>query len=441
VTARIGGLIRRRPVRLRLTLMYTSMFLLGGVALLAVSYALVASSLSGSVDDSQQTKAQLYSYKHCFAQPSKPQVLACQARVEEVAREAASYQRTQTLDRLLRYSAAALGACAVISAGLGWVMAGRVLRPVHAITAAARRASEENLGERIALTGPADELKELADTFDDMLARLNAAFASQRRFVANASHELRTPLTMMRTSIDVTLGKPDRTKEQLEAMAAEVRLAADRAETLIEALLTLARSDRGTSLKEPFDLAVYAEDALDNAVRALKERRIAIKTELDPGLAEGDPVLAERLVTNLIDNATRHNRDCGAIEITTGTTADGMAFIVVANDGDVIPQHVVPGLFEPFRRLAGRTGSPGDTGLGLGLSIVHSVVTAHHGTVRAEPRPAGGLVIRVEFPLAGPPKQTRRRQRRRGARRRSSSLPSGPDAYRAGRYSTRRQAA
>ena len=154
---------------------------------------------------------------------------------------------------------------AVLSALLGWIMAGRVLRPVHAITAAARRASEENLGERIALAGPEDELKELADTFDAMLGRLDAAFASQRRFVANASHELRTPLTVMRTAIDVTLAKPERTPAQLEAMAAEVRQATGQAERLVEALLTLARSDRGTGPRSVLDLAVLAEDALDAA--------------------------------------------------------------------------------------------------------------------------------------------------------------------------------
>ena len=185
----------------------------------------------------------------------------------------AQSQRAEAVHQLLLYSLVGLGIMGAVSMAVGWLVAGRVLRPVHAITGAARRASEENLGERLALAGPPDELKELADTYDAMLARLDAAFASQRRFVANASHELRTPLTVMRTAIDVTLAKADRTPAQLEDMAAEVRAAADRAEALIEALLTLARSDRGAIAVELTDLAVLAEDALDAAGPAIRAGR------------------------------------------------------------------------------------------------------------------------------------------------------------------------
>ena len=185
-----------------------------------------------------------------------------------VAAGAAS-QRAEAVHQLLLYSLVGLGVMGLMSGAVGWLLAGRALRPVHVITGAARRASEENLGERLALAGPNDELKELADTYDAMLARLDAAFASQRRFVANASHELRTPLTVMRTAIDVTLAKPGRTPAQLEDMAAEVRQAADRAEALIEALLTLARSDRGVLVTEQADLGVLAEDALDAAAPAI----------------------------------------------------------------------------------------------------------------------------------------------------------------------------
>jgi len=302
--------------------------------------------------------------------------------------------RAQTLRHLLFYSLAGLAAMALVSALLGWIVAGRVLRPVHAITAAARRASEENLGERIGLTGPADELKELADTFDAMLARLESAFASQRRFVANASHELRTPLTVMRTAIDVTLAKPRRTPDQLEAMAAEVRQAAERAEALIEALLTLARSDRGQGPRSALDMAVFAEDALDAAAAAIKAGSLTVRPVLEPGTAVGDPVLVERLVTNLVDNAVRHNVPDGWLEVTTGSE-DGMAFISVANSGPVIPDAEVPALFEPFRR---RCPHDGPAGTGLGLSIVQSVVSAHHGNVVACPGPYGGLEITVMLP-------------------------------------------
>ena len=241
-------------------------------------------------------------------------------------------------------------------------MAGRVLRLRTPITAAARRASEQNLGQRIALSGPDHELKELADTFDAMLARLESAFASQRRFVVNASHELRTPLTVMRTSIDVTLAKPRPTPDQLETMAIEVRQATDGAEALIEALLTLARSDRGRGPRSAFDMAVFAEDALHAAAAAIKAGSLTVHSALEPGTAVGDPALVERLVTNLIDNVVRHNIPDGWFEATTGTR-DGMAFIAVANSGPVIPYPGVPGLFEPFRRRCPH-GGPAGTGLG-----------------------------------------------------------------------------
>jgi len=312
-----------------------------------------------------------------------------------VTKASVVYQRSRTLSYLLDYSLAALAALVVGSAWLGWIVAGRVLRPVHAITAAARQASEENLSERIALAGPHDELKELADTFDAMLGRLDAAFASQRRFVANASHELRTPLTVMRTAIDVTLAKPDRTPAHLEAMAVEVRHAADRAEALIEALLTLARSDRGNGPRERLDVAVLAEDALDAAAPAIRARPVTVQAALRPAEALGDPVLVERLVTNLIDNAIRYNIPNGWVQVATGTR-DGMAFIDVANGGPLIPAELVPSLFEPFRRLSERAGTP--DGTGLGLSIVRSVATAHHGQATARQLPAGGLEVSVSLP-------------------------------------------
>jgi signal transduction histidine kinase len=284
---------------------------------------------------------------------------------------------------------------------LGWVVAGRVLRPVHAITAAARRASEENLSERIGLAGPPDELKELADTFDGMLARLDSAFASQRRFVANASHELRTPLTVMRTAIDVTLAKPTRTPGQLESMAAEVRHAVNQAEALIEALLTLARSDRGQGSRSALDLAVFAEDALDTAAPTLGAAAVTVDSMLEPGIAVGDPVLVERLVTNLIDNSVRHNVRDGWIQVRTGHR-DEMAFISVANSGPVIPDTTISSLFEPFYRCDPHpTSADVIQGAGLGLSIVQSVVAAHGGHVSARPVPGGGLEVMAVLPRLG----------------------------------------
>ena len=411
---RPAGPAGRRPVRLRLTLVYSGLFLAAGAVLLAVTYGLVAQSLS-TTPPAADTSAQASQYLNQALQLCKERGLdpVAMSKCEQTAEDSLNGlnkasledQRSRTLAHLLDYSLAVLAALVFASTWLGWIVAGRALRPVHAITAAARRASEENLGERIALAGPPDELKELADTFDAMLGRLDAAFASQRRFVANASHELRTPLTVMRTAIDVTLAKPGRTPVQLEAMAVEVRHAVERAEALIEALLTLARSDRGAGPREPLDVAVLAEDALDAAALAISAHPVTVQAVLAPAPALGDPVLVERLVTNLIDNAVRHNVPDGWVQVATGTRA-GMAFIDVANGGPLIPPELVPSLFEPFRRLsdqtlpdqtlADRAGSP--DGMGLGLSIVRSVALAHRGHATARPLPAGGLEITVSLP-------------------------------------------
>ena len=403
-SSRLPRFLGRRPVRLRLALVYSGLFLIAGAALLTVTYGLVADSLSSTASPLQVSKVangEFPGLEICKANATNPkQAENCKAEATKAAQGIADTtvrdERVQTLRHLLGYSLAGLAVMALISTLLGWIVAGRVLRPVHAITAAARRASEENLGERIALAGPADELKELADTFDAMLARLESAFASQRRFVANASHELRTPLTVMRTAIDVTLAKPRRTPDQLETMATEVRQAVDRAEALIEALLALARSDRGQGPRSALDMAVFAEDALDAATPAIKAGSLTVQSALEPGTAVGDPVLVERLVTNLIDNAVRHNVPDGWIQVTTGTR-DGMAFISVANSGPVIPDSEVPGLFEPFRR---RCPHGGPAGTGLGLSIVQSVVAAHHGQVSARPDPLGGLLVTAMLPLS-----------------------------------------
>jgi signal transduction histidine kinase len=278
-------------------------------------------------------------------------------------------------------------------------MAGRVLRPVQAITGAARRASERHLGERIALRGPCDELKELADTFDEMLDRLDAAFTGQRRFAADASHELRTPLTVMRTAIDVTLAKPTRSPEQLEAMAAKIRRSVDQAEALVDALLALATSERDVTGAEAVDLATVAEDALDVARPAITQRQLRVEDELDPAEAMGDRLLLERLVGNLVDNAVRHNNPGGWLGVRTCRTDDQDPYIEVANSGPVLEDDMVPSLFEPFRRVEERTSTR--DGVGLGLAIVMSITVAHGARIEAHSRPEGGLVISVVMP--GPP--------------------------------------
>jgi signal transduction histidine kinase len=405
---------RRRTIRLRLTLTYSGLFLLAAAMLLAFTYVFVVRGLSttSALGKAGQptTVAEDSFRKACgkvMAAEKNPGALTaadrelinkCRQTFSSGVAAGAQSQRAEAVHQLLLYSLVGLGIMGAVSGAVGWLVAGRALRPVHAITGAARRASEENLGERLALAGPPDELKELADTYDAMLARLDAAFASQRRFVANASHELRTPLTVMRTAIDVTLAKPGRTPAQLEGMAAEVRGAVDRAEALIEALLTLARSDRGTAAMEPVDLAILAEDALDAAGAAIRAGSLHVETALRPAPTHGDPVLLDRLVANLVDNAVQHNTPGGWIQVATGLQ-DGQAQLTVTNGGPAIGEDVAPQLFEPFRRLDGPGASV--PGTGLGLSIVRSVTTAHHGTVTACSRPAGGLDVSVLLPGPG----------------------------------------
>jgi hypothetical protein len=268
------------------------------------------------------------------------------------------------------------------------------LRPVHDITNAAQRASERHLGERINLQGPDDELKELADTFDDMLDRLDLAFAAQRQFVANASHELRTPLTAMRTAVDVALAKPTRTTEQLELMAEKVRRSIERAERTIDALLTLAVSNQGIETVEPLDLATAAEDALDDVRDVADAAGLAVESELSPAAMDGNRILLDRLVANLVQNAVIHNVPDGWMRLRTGRS-DGHAYLEVSNSGPVLDPDFVPHLFEPFRRANGRTASGG---VGLGLSIVESVAEAHHASLEANARPEGGLVVTLMVP-------------------------------------------
>jgi signal transduction histidine kinase len=431
----------RRTVRLRLTLLYTALFLTAGAALLGVTYGLVAHSLASTsgkqpvvgktapaaarLDDPAGNPADLCrpakdraACKRAVADGMPPEMVnkcmsptddpdlakKCRSAFTEGFSQGATSQRDRTLDKLLLYSLLALAAMTLVSAGLGWLMAGRALRPVHAITAAARRASQENLGERIALSGPDDELKRLAETFDAMLARLDRAFAAQRDFVANASHELRTPLTLMRTAIDVTLAKPDRTARQLEAMAVDVRNAVDRSEALIDGLLTLARSDRATTAREPIDLAAIAEDALElAAAHAPKHSDVAIEAILSDAPAVGDRVLLERLAANLIDNATAYNVPGGWVRVTTGAR-NGAAFLEVINSGPPVAPDEVVSLFEPFRRHdrradAGDHDSTGGRGVGLGLSIVRAIATMHEARLDARARPDGGLELSVELAL------------------------------------------
>jgi signal transduction histidine kinase len=401
------GLRRRLPrgVRLRLTLLYTVLFVAGGAVLLGITYGLVSNSLNvgpaGVTVHSAPSPALLQQCKAkdalghsagtSSAKGKQSATQACEKAFAAGALAAQSAQRQRTLNELLEWSLAGLAGLTLVSAGLGWMMSGRALRPVRDITGAARRASERHLGERINLRGPDDELKELADTFDEMLERLDLAFTSQRQFVANASHELRTPLTTMRTAIDVVLAKPNPTAEQLQATAEKVRRSVDRAELIIDALLTLAVSNQGAGAVEPVDLATAAEDALDALDERARRSGLRVDTELARAEVTGSRVLLERLVGNLVENAVVHNVTDGWVRVRAGTN-DGHAYLEVANSGPVVGENELPHLFEPFRRGDVRVGSEG---VGLGLSIVESVGEAHGARVNAQASPGGGLVVSV----------------------------------------------
>jgi signal transduction histidine kinase len=416
--------ILRPTVRLKLTMAYGGLFLLAGALLLSLNYALVRSSVSNSSQSASVTFfAQTGANGIGFSQaPTKvivgtgtasgtavatavgpgavvvPQPTTPDGRkVSDVLNDIARSYRDKTLHELVVKSLEGLAVMAVLSVGFGWAIAGRVLGPLHRMTATARRLSEENLHERIALDGPDDELKELADTFDAMLGRLEAAFESQRRFAANASHELRTPLSIMRTEVDVALADPDARPEELRRMGEVVRRATERSDALIDGLLLLARSDRGLAARAPVDLAELAGEALARSSAEAAAAGVETAARLEPAPTTGDAALLGRLAGNLIENAIRHNGSGGRLEVETGPApGGGEVRLAVANTGPVIDAADVDGLFEPFRRLA--PDRLAAAGAGLGLSIVRSVATAHGGRVSARPRPGGGLVVDVFLP-------------------------------------------
>jgi signal transduction histidine kinase len=384
----------RLSARSRLTLLYTALFAVGGAALIAVTYLLVAHSLP----DTPTTKApDRQSIQNCLQAALSGGVRAVEAKRTCVAlythgvQAGASAEGATTLSHLLTYSLVGLAGLTLLALGAGWILAGRILRPVHRITAAARAASEHNLSQRLSLAGPRNELRDLADTFDAMLERLDTAFTGQRRFIANASHELRTPLTVMRTAIDVVLAKPDPTPNELTSMAIEVRSAVDHAERLIEALLVLARNEHTEIPTEIADLATITEDALEGRVVV----DLTITTNLSEAPLSGDPVLLELLAVNLIDNAERHNIPRGRITISTGIEL-ASAVLRIVNTGQPVPPEEVNRLFQPFTRLDDRTNH---RGFGLGLALVSSIVAIHGGGIDAIALPTGGLDIRVHFPL------------------------------------------
>ncbi len=313
---------------------------------------------------------------------------------DQLAAALASHARTE----VLRDGGVAVGLVVIAAALLAWTLTGRLLRPLHEVTATARTLSASSLGERIRLDGPRDEVAELADTFDAMLDRLQATFDSQQRFVANASHELRTPLSVIRTELDVTLSDPQANAAELRRMAEVVRGASDRSEQLVEALLLLARTDgTGIAVREPVDMAVLVASAWRAVQDMAAERELEVAFDTPPASTVGDPSLLERVAGNLLENAIRHNVDQGWIRVRL-VSDEHWTELRVASSGPPIAAEEVTALFEPFRRAGVARTARG--GAGLGLSIVRAIVQAHGGEVSGRPVEGGGLEVFARLPAA-----------------------------------------
>ncbi len=398
----------RRTIRMRLAVLYGSLFFLSGAVLLGIIYAGV-SHTHGLY--SQAFPAPVIRTETRGTPAGIPPRGGGGAREKAELEEQALHsslsggaavkvfdpgQHGADVRALAFVSLIALVAMAAVSMGLGWLVAGRVLRPLRTITSAAREISATDLHRRLALTGPDDEFKELGDTFDGLLGRLEASFQAQRQFVANASHELRTPLARLKTLAQVALADPSASVESLRAAHDRVLASEQQLEQLIDALLSLARGERGLERRQAVGLAALAADLLDERGVEIERRGLRLNTELDAARVQGDPRLLERLVANLIDNAIRHNTVGGRIEVATATTT-GSVVLSVVNDGPVVPAEELERLRAPFERLgAARTGA-GD-GHGLGLSIVHAIVSAHGAQLAIGSRPEGGLAVEVRFP-------------------------------------------
>jgi signal transduction histidine kinase len=369
-----------------MALLYGGLVLLVGVSLLFTCVILVEHAI-GRIP---------------FYKPADPNASFVDQNGRKVTDWSGANERAQNSAVHYLYTTGALyfAIIVIIGATGGYLLAKQALRPIARLTQTARALSTETLDQRINLGGPDDELRELADTFDEMLGRLDQAFDSQRLFVANASHELRTPLSVIRTELEVTLSDPDADYEELRRMGSVVASATERAQRLVTSLLTLARLQAvgGGELEvnEPVDLAQLVPDAVHAVAAEAEEKGVRIETEIEQAMTIGDPRLLERLIGNLVENAIRHNVPNGWLRITTGQTNDKV-WLHVANGGTVIPNGDVDRLFEPFRRGAGKVRTA-TRGAGLGLAIVRLIVEAHHGRLQAAAPPFGGLAVRVELP-------------------------------------------
>jgi signal transduction histidine kinase len=374
-----GFRLLRRTLRVRLALLYAALFCVSAVALAAVAVIFRPDFLAGTGSSAAaRTPGQL---PHCCRQ----------------GQSIAAITGTVAHDMSQNPAGAAMVAVmAVLAVGVGWLVAGRLVRPLRAITASARDISASNLHRRLGLRGHDDEFTELGQTLDGLFARLEASFESQRHFIANASHELRTPLTAGRALLEVAIADPAPTVETLRDTCQELIELGDQQERLIGALLTLASSQRGLEQTESLDLAGITQDVLLSRRHEAERHGIRLITVLAAAPATGDPNLAESLVANLVDNAIRHNLPGGQAEISTSVTAAG-AVLTISNTGALIPPDAVAGLFQPFRQLGTERIRHGD-GHGLGLAIVRAIADAHGAALTARARPRGGLDIEVIFP-------------------------------------------
>jgi signal transduction histidine kinase len=377
----------RLSLRTRLTLVYGALFLITGSALVAVTYAQTAKTMDRSLSGIGRTVALEGEGNAVYVRGAVNGSQTIGGVIDtEVAKE-----KADMLSELIKSSLLTLLVLGVLAVLLGYVVAGRMLRPLHKMTATARRLTHSNLYERFALDGPADEIKELGDTFDAMFDRLHRAFDSQHRFVANASHELRTPLTINRTVLEVALARRN-ASEETKVLAGTLLATTDRHERLVEGLLLLAKSENEPRTRTPVDVAELASRALED----LDTRDVTVTKDLSKGMTAGEPVLLERCVANLLENAVAYNVPDGELWLSTWSEPGG-AVIRVENTGPVIASYDLEMIFEPFRRLRpDRTGSA--KGSGLGLSIVRSVVRAHGGTIETRARSTGGLRITLRLP-------------------------------------------
>ncbi|MDQ7906837.1 HAMP domain-containing sensor histidine kinase [Phytohabitans sp. ZYX-F-186] len=382
--------MNRWTIRVRLTVLYGGLFFLAGAVLLGVTYLLMAQRLDRNLGSRADIGIRQDQVRELF--PNN----AAMAQAVQHALAERDRVRDDALNSLLTQGGIALLGVGVVAGAFGWLVAGRALQPLHRITDTARRiagadGARTGLHERIALKGPRDEVKELADTFDVMLERLDRSFDGQRRFVANASHELRTPLALNRALVELAVTRPGAATETKQ-LGESLLTVNERHERLIDGLLTLADAENEVADRSPLDLYEVAEHVLDQ----LKTAELEVLRQLAPAPTRGDPILLERLVQNLVENATRHNTPGGWLAVTT-QAVNGWAVLTVTNTGPVVPPYEIEALFQPFRRL-GRERIDGGRGFGLGLSIVRAVATAHGGTVRATPREGGGLVVQVTLP-------------------------------------------